>query len=402
MRIKNRKYAVVLAFIAIAILIIASRGNGEDSIAVDVAYPQRCTITESIPANGKIRPVTEIKISPDVSGEVIEVNVKEGDKVCAGDLLVKIKQDLYSSAVERAEASLNAVRAQYMQQKSQLAQIELSYKRNETLFRQRAISEAEFEAALSQFEIAGEQLNAARYNVKSAEAAVKEARENLKKTTIYAPIDGIISKMEIEKGERVVGTSQMAGTELMRIANLDEMEVIVSVTENDILKLEIADTAYVEVDAYPNRKFRGSVTEIANSAKNTSSPNGYEEVTNFEVHIILEMDSANFRPGMSASVDIHTRTCHNALVVPLQSVTTRRDIFENITSDNIIEYIFAYDKETSTVKPVPVKTGIQDMKNIMVTGGLDENTLIVTGPYSAITRDLKDGAHVRIKDKLKK
>ena len=402
MRIKNKKYAVVLAFIAIALLIIASRGNGEDSIAVDVAYPLRCTITESIPANGKIRPVTEIKISPDVSGEVIEVNVKEGDKVCAGDLLVKIKQDLYSSAVERAEASLNAVRAQYMQQKSQLAQIELSYKRNEMLFRQRAISEAEFEAALSQFEIAGEQLNAARYNVKSAEAAVKEARENLKKTTIYAPIDGIISKMEIEKGERVVGTSQMPGTELMRIANLDEMEVIVSVTENDILKLKIADTAYVEVDAYPNRKFRGSVTEIANSAKNTSSSNGYEEVTNFEVHIILEMDSANFRPGMSASVDINTCTCHNALVVPLQSVTTRRDIFENITSDNIIEYIFAYDKETSTVKPVPVKTGIQDMKNIMVTGGLDENTLIVTGPYSAITRDLKDGAHVRIKDKLKK
>lgn len=402
MKKEKKRYITGGTFLAIAFLIIAFRGNGENCIAVDVDYPKRRTITECIPANGKIRPVTEIKISPDVSGEVIEVNVKEGDRVCAGDLLVKIRQDVYSSAVERAEASLNAIRAQYMQQKSQLAQIKLSYERNEMLFKQRAISEAEYETALSQYEIAGEQLNAAKYNVKSAEAAVKEARENLKKTAIYAPIDGIISKMEVEKGERVVGTSQMAGTELMRIANLDEMEVVVYVNENDIIKLDIADTAYVEVDAFPNRKFKGFVTEIANSAKNTGSATGYEDVTNFEVHVALEINAAPFRPGMSASVEIHTRTCHNALVVPLQSVTTRKDIFENIATDNIIEYIFAYDNETSTVRPVPVKTGIQDMKEIMVTGGLDENALIVTGPYSAITRDLNDGTPVRIKDKLKK
>ena len=256
--------------------------------------------------------------------------------------------------------------------------------------------------------MARQQLNAARYNIKSAEAAVKEARENLNRTTIYAPIDGIVSKMEIEKGERVVGTSQMAGTELMRIANLNQMEVVVYVNENDIIKLSIADTAYVEVDAYPNRKFVGFVTEIASSARNTGSGAPLDDVTNFEVHVtinseectdIIKENGALFRPGMSASVEIITETCHNALVVPLQSVTTRRDILENIATNNINEYIFVYDNLSSQVVPVKVKTGIQDMKNIMITQGLDEGTMIVTGPYSAVTRDLKAGSRVILRDK---
>ena len=395
-------------FAAVALLMVLCRGKEERGVVVDIGYPQRRTIIESIPASGKIQPVTQIKITPDVSGEVIEVNVREGDKVCAGDLLVKIRQDVYLSAVERAEASLNAVRAQYMQQKSQLAQIEMSFKRNEMLFHQRAISEADYEAALSQFEVAREQVNAAKYNVRSAEAAVKEARENLKRTVIYAPIDGIVSKMDVEKGERVVGTSQMAGTELMRIANLNEMEVVVYVNENDIIKLSLADTAYVEVDAYPNRKFPGFVTEIANSAKNTGNAAGMEDVTNFEVHVtistgscteILGENRAPFRPGMSASVEIITETCHNALVVPLQSVTTRRDILDNNASDMINEYIFVYDNLSSEVVPVKVRTGIQDMKNIMITGGLDDSTIIVTGPYSAITRGLNSGTRVTVRDK---
>lgn len=406
LRIKKMTSRQLMAtvFSTIALLMVLCRGKEEKGVLVDVDYPKRCTIVESIPANGKIQPVTQIKISPDVSGEVIEVNVKEGDKVCAGDLLVKIRQDVYLSAVERAEASLNAVRAQYMQQKSQLAQVEMSFKRNEMLFRQKAISEADYETALSQFEVAREQLNAARYNVRSAQAAVKEARENLKRTVIYAPIDGIISKMDIEKGERVVGTSQMAGTELMRIANLNEMEVVVYVNENDIIKLDIADTAYVEVDAYPNRKFTGLVTEIANSAKNIGNTAGMEDVTNFEVHVTISAEScagilgeqkAPFRPGMSASVEIITETCHNALVVPLQSVTTRRDILDNITSDIINEYIFVYDNSSSEVVPVKVRTGIQDMKNIMITEGLHDSARIVTGPYSAITRELSNGTRVR-------
>lgn len=404
----NRKVITIALLATFAFLVLLCGGNGENGIAVNVDYPKRCTITESIPANGKIQPVTQIKITPDVSGEVIEVNVKEGDSVCTGDLLVKIRQDVYLSAVERAEASLNAVRAQYMQQKSQLSQIELSYKRNEMLFQQKAISEADYETALSQYEVARQQLNAARYNIKSAEAAVKEARENLNRTTIYAPIDGIVSKMEIEKGERVVGTSQMAGTELMRIANLNQMEVVVYVNENDIIKLSIADTAYVEVDAYPNRKFVGFVTEIASSARNTGSGAPLDDVTNFEVHVtinseectdIIKENGALFRPGMSASVEIITETCHNALVVPLQSVTTRRDILENIATNNINEYIFVYDNLSSQVVPVKVKTGIQDMKNIMITQGLDEGTMIVTGPYSAVTRDLKAGSRVILRDK---
>lgn len=404
-----QKKLLAMAFVLIAFTAVLCRGKGEKGVVVEVDYPKRCTIIESIPTNGKIQPVTQIKITPDVSGEVIEVNVKEGDKVCAGDLLVKIRQDVYISAVERAEASLNAVKAQYMQQKSQLAQIELSYKRNEMLFNQRAISKADFETAISQFEVASQQLNAARYNIRSAEAAVKEAQENLKRTTIYAPIDGIVSKMDIEKGERVVGTSQMAGTELMRIADLNEMEVVVYVNENDIIKLSLADTAYVVVDAYPDKKFMGFVTEIANSAKNTGSAAGLEEITNFEVHVTISHNSchnvagenvAPFRPGMSASVEIITETFHNAMVVPLQSVTTRTDILENIISDNINEYIFVYDNLSSQVVPVKVKTGIQDMKNIMIKDGLDDSTLIVTGPYSAITRDLKNGTRVSLKDKL--
>ncbi|MBQ7998390.1 MAG: efflux RND transporter periplasmic adaptor subunit [Bacteroidales bacterium] len=194
---KKKKHILIIAFAVIAILIVISQNNKEKGIAVDGGYPQRSTITESIPANGKIKPVSEIKISPDVSGEIIELNVKEGDKVEAGDLLIKIKQDLYLSAVERAEASLNSVKAQYLQQKAQFSQAELAYNRNKVLHEQRAISEADYENSLSQYEIASEQLNAAQFNVKSAEAALKEARENLNKTSIYSPSSGIVSKLDV-------------------------------------------------------------------------------------------------------------------------------------------------------------------------------------------------------------
>lgn len=406
MKKNKKKYVLIAACAVIFLLVIIARSRGSEGISVNVEYPQRTTIVESIPANGKIQPVTEVKISPDVSGEIIELNVKEGDNVKAGDLLIKIKQDLYISAVERAEASLNSVKAQYSQQKAQLAQTELSFKRNKTLYGQKAISEAEYESALSQYEIAKEQLNSAKYNIKSAEAALKEARESLQKTTIYSPMDGIISRLDVEKGERVVGTSQMAGTEMMRIANFNEMEVLVDVNENDIIKLSIADTAYVEVDAYPNRKFRGIVTEIANSAKNSGTATSLDQVTNFEVHVaicpdsyldLIEKNPVPFRPGMSASVGIRTEVCHNALVVPLQSITTRSGLVDSVATDNVKEQIFIYNRASSRVMPVIVETGIQDMKNIVVLNGLSDSTLVVTGPYSAITRELKNGSVVQIK-----
>lgn len=404
---KKKKHILIIAFAVIAILIVISQNNKEKGITVDGGYPQRSTITESIPANGKIRPVSEIKISPDVSGEIIELNVKEGDKVEAGDLLIKIKQDLYLSAVERAEASLNSVKAQYLQQKAQFSQAELAYNRNKVLHEQRAISEADYENSLSQYEIASEQLNAAQFNVKSAEAALKEARENLNKTSIYSPSSGIVSKLDVEKGERVVGTTQMAGTEMLRIANFEEMELLVEVNENDIIKLNIADTAHIEVDAYPNRKFTGIVTQIANSAKNADLSTASDQVTNFEVHVKILPESyvdlyknspIPFRPGMSASANIITERCYNVLTVPLQAITTRPDLTEDSGTEGVTEYLFTYDKNSSTAKATVVKTGIQDMRNIVVTEGISDSTMIITGPYSAITRELQNGTKVIIKE----
>lgn len=403
---KSSKRYIILGGLALIVILIVMGRNQENGIPVNISIPQRGTIVETIPANGKIQPVTEVKISPDVSGEIIELNFKEGDNVKEGDLLIKIKQDVYISAVDRAEASLNSVKAQYLQQKAQLAQIEQSYKRNKTLFEQKAISEADYEGAVSQYEVAVEQLNAAQYNVKSAEAALKEAKENLQKTTIYAPMTGIVSKLNVEKGERVVGTSQMAGTEMMRIANFKEMEVLVDVNENDIIRLSLSDTAYIEVDAYPNKKFKGVVTQIANSAKNSGTATSLDQVTNFEVNVsilpesysdLLKNTDIPFRPGMSASVSIHAETRYNTLIVPLQSITTRGGLIDSLDTDKIVEQIFVYDSQTSKVTPVIVSTGIQDMKNIEVTEGLSDSIKIVTGPYSAISKELRKGSKVIVK-----
>ncbi len=403
---KNKtKYIIIAAFALIAILIVIGVNKEEPGVEVNVAYPKRTTVTETIPANGKIQPVTEVKISPDVSGEIIELNVNEGDRVNTGDLLIKIKQDVYISAVERAEASLNSVKAQYMQQKAQLAQIEQAHNRNSTLYNQKAISDADFESSLAQYLVNVELLNAANYNVKSAEAALKEARENLLKTTIYAPMTGIVSMLMVEKGERVVGTSQMAGTEMLRIANLNEMEVLVDVNENDIIRLSLKDTANIEVDAYPNRKFKGIVTQIANSAKNNGAAIT-DQVTNFEVKVSIlpesyrdlqENNPIPFRPGMSASVSINTHTSNNALTIPLQSITTRSGLIDTLAPDQIYEQVFIYNKELQQVEVAVVQSGIQDMQSIEIINGLPDSVEVVTGPYNAISRTLKNGSKVKVK-----
>ncbi len=405
----NRKtlYIILGAIVLIIGLIIAGKSKNGKGIPVNVGQVQRKTIVEMIPANGKIQPVTEVKISPDVSGEIVELNYKEGDPVKQGDLLIKIKQDVYISAVDRAEASLNSTKAQYMQQKAQLAQIELNFKRNKTLYEQKAISQSDYETALSQYEVAVEQLKAAEYNIKSANASLKEAKENLIKTTIYAPMTGIVSKLSVEKGERVVGTSQMAGTEMLRIANLQEMEVLVDVNENDIIRLKQNDTAYIDVDAYPGRKFKGTVTQIANSAKNTGTT-VTDQVTNFEVKVsilpesyqdLLEQTRIPFRPGMSASVTIRTEERENVLAIPLQAITTRTDLRDSLQKDDLVEQVFVYDPATSTVKTAVIKTGIQDMNDIEVVQGLEDGTEIVTGPFNAISRLLKDGSAVTLQRK---
>lgn len=402
---KKSLFLTIAGGVILLLVIISVFSKGDKGIAVTLAYPQVCPITETVPANGRIQPVTEVKISPDVSGEIVELNCEEGDRVNAGDLLIKIKQDLYISAVEQAEASLNSVKAQYLQQKAQLIQIEAAHERNKSLFEQKAISQQELETSTSQYQVAVEQLNAAKYNIKSAEAALKEARENLVKTTIYAPMSGIISDLAVEKGERVVGTSQMAGTEMLRIADMEKMEVLVDVNENDIIRLSQSDTADIEVDAYPNRKFKGVVTHIANSANSTGTTVSADQVTNFEVKVkilpesygdLLEKNPIPFRPGMSASVSIITDYRADAIVIPIQAITTRTELADSSATNEVNEFVFVYDSITGRVAPQVITTGIQDMMNIEVLSGLTRQSRIVTGPYRAINRELKKDSEVTV------
>ena len=389
--LRNILAAVAVILAAAIIYAVLGQENGEP---VTVAVPSTGTIVERIPANGKIHPVTEVKISPDVSGEIIELNVEEGDRVSRGDLVIKIKQDVYISLRDRAAATLNATRAQYQQQKASFTQAEQNYMRNKQLYGQKAISLQEFQASTAEYEMAREQLNAAEYNIESAVASLDEAEENLTKTVIYSPIDGIVSSLSVEKGERVVGTSQMAGTEMLRIADFDMMEVLVDVNENDIIRITKGDTADIEVDAYPGRTFKGVVTQIANSAKNLGSTTAaLTDVTNFEVKVrilresyadLLTSDPIPFRPGMSASVEIETERKDGVTKIPLQAVTP----------DGCV---FVLDRQSSTVRKVTVTTGIQDIENIEVISGLGaaDTVEIITGPYSTISRILEDGMEVR-------
>ena len=404
---KNR-YILVAASIVIVALIIVGKSKSGKGIPVTVKHPQIGTIVESIPANGKIQPVTEVKISPDVSGEIIKLNFQEGDTVKKGDLILQIKQDVYISARDRAEASLNAVKAQYLQQEAQLKQIELNHRRNEQLYSKNTIAQADYEKSLAEYQIAQSQLKAAEFNVKSAQASLKEAEENLVKTNIYAPMGGTISKLSVEIGERVVGTTQMAGTEMLRIADLSQMEVLVDVNEIDIIRLAPKDTAIIEVDAYPGRKFKGMVTQVANSSKNSGTATA-DQVTNFEVKVIILPESYSdllagsnipFRPGMSASVSIQTEKKDNILMVPLQAITTRKGLVDSLeTSSETLQQVFVYNKEKGTTDVVCVETGIQDMENIEITKGLSKEQQIITAPYSAISKDLKNGSVVTATEK---
>ncbi len=408
---KNKKNVRKFIWIGAAILLVAilslvKKGQNNKSINVEVNKVERTSIVETIPANGKIQPVTEVKISPDVSGEIIELNVKEGDKVRKGDLIIKIKQDIYLSAVEQANANLSSTKAAYNQQEAQCRKTEQNYLRNKKLYEMRTISLSEYESACAEWEVAKQQLSAAKFNISSARAQVKEANENLLKTTIYSPMDGIVSKLSVEKGERVVGTSQMAGTEMLRIADFSQMEVLVDVNENDIIRLGKGDSAKITVDAYQDRKFNGVVTEVANSSKNADAA-GADAATSFEVKVRVLNDSYEdlskesttpFRPGMSASVTIQTTRVENVIAIPLSSITTRKDLGGSNDTETK-QYVFSYNEREHTVEPVEIHTGIQDMSNIQVTSGLSDTMMIVTGPFSAISKNLKNGSKVKTSKK---
>lgn len=356
--------------------------SNEEVILVKTDFSKRSNIIQTVSASGKIQPEVEVKISPDVSGEIVSLLVKEGDQVTQGDLLIKIKPDTYLSMYERSKAALNTAKSSLAKAKAQLIESEANFNRNQILFSNGTISSSEFEKIQSTFTISKLNVDDAQYSVSSAQASVNEAQENLNKTNIYAPISGTISKLSVELGERVVGTAQMAGTELLRLANLNFMEVAVEVNENDINSISLSDTTIIEVDAFGDRTFSGLVSEIANSANVMGS--SADQVTNFEVKIRI-IDSVYIRPGMTATVEIQSEKVTNAISVPIQAVTTRKDT-SDISKKNECVFIYKDGKAIQTI----VETGIQDDKNIHVLSGLNDSTEIVVGPYSVVSRTLQD------------
>tara|TARA_B110000003_G_scaffold8399_1_gene8682 strand:- start:18390 stop:19670 length:1281 start_codon:yes stop_codon:yes gene_type:complete len=395
----NKKQNKVLKYISIAlgslgfILILANSFgwiSSEETVLVSTDFSKKSNIIQTVSASGKIQPEVEVKISPDVSGEIVSLLVKEGEQVMQGDLLIKIKPDTYMSILERSRAALNTTKSNLAKSKAQLIESQANYNRNEILFNNGTISSSEFERIQSSYTIAQLNVDDSQYSVSSAQASVNEAQENLNKTNIYAPISGTISKLSVELGERVVGTAQMAGTELLRLANLNFMEVAVEVNENDINSINLNDTTIIEVDAFGEREFIGLVSEIANSANVMGA--SADQVTNFEVKIRL-IDSVYFRPGMTATVEIQSQKVLDVISVPIQAVTTRKDTSD---SSKKIECVFVY-QDGIAVQNI-VKTGIQDDQNIHILSGLNDSTQIVVGPYSAVSRGLQDGDRLFTED----
>ncbi len=372
-------------------------------VAVEIA--EKRVLIETITANGKVQPEKEVKITPDVSGEIVELTIKEGDQVVKGQLLLRIKPDTYISQRDRSVAAISSSRARLAQSEAQFQQAELSFKRSKQLYEEQTVSKSEFEQAEASYSVAKAEVDAAKYSVISAEASLKEATEMLTKTSIYAPMSGTVSMLLVELGERVAGTNLMAGTELLRVADLSRMEAQVEVNENDIVRVNLGDTALIEVDAYLDQKFKGIVTEIANSAKTTGV--SADQITNFDVKILVLPESYQklvdagdknpFRPGMSVSVDIQTESKSNILSVPIQSVTTRNDTTKttvNVADEDIRTIVFITDGTYALAKDV--KTGIQDNSYIEILSGLSENDKVISAPFSAISKKLSDSTLIEV------
>ncbi len=408
---KSNKLLKILAIAVVLLIVFAIIGKKagwfgkELMVKVAVEKAERRTIVEMITANGKIQPEKEVKISPDVSGEIVLLNVEEGDFVNAGDLLFKIKPDTYISMRDRAQAALESAKARLAQAKAQFIQAELAFNRNKQLYEEETISQSEYEQAEASYKVAQAEVEAAEFSVKSSEASLSEANEALIKTTVYAPMSGTISLLLVEQGERVVGTEMMTGTEVLRIADLTRMEAQVEVNENDIIKVKLNDTALIEVDAYLDHTFKGVVTEIANSAKTTGV--SADQVTTFDVKIFILPESYSglmnenrnnpFRPGMSTTVDIQTETKYDIITVPIQAVTTRTDTTEvvvTLADEEEKTIVFASDGTYALAREV--RTGIQDNNYIEIVTGIDENTEVVSAPYSAISDKLADSTLIEI------
>ena len=441
---KKLYWIIAICIVLLTSVIAYKFMKGEKPTDVSTEKAAKRNIIETVSANGKIQPEAELKITSDVSGEIVEMLVKEGEQVKKGQLLCRIKPDIYESAFERVNATVNSSKAnlkttmaQLEQAKANLANAEASFARSKKLFDQNAISQQEFDASKATFEASKanvegikESINAADYNVKSVEASLKEANTNLDKTKIYAPVDGTVSKLNVEKGERIVGVQGLQGTEILRLANLNEMEVSVEVNENDIIRIHKNDTTLIEVDAYIGKKFKGIVTEVANSANTVGV--SVDQVTNFVVkirvlresyaYLITEVNMAPFRPGMSASVEIQTSRAKDIITIPIPAVTTRnadttktkalnRDEEPEMTvvdekqeksnkkKEDIKECVFV--NRNGVAKMVYVVTGVQDDDYIEIKSGIKVGDEVISAPYGAVSKSLKDGSKITVVDKDK-
>jgi HlyD family secretion protein len=430
---KKTLYMVGGLFGAIVLLGLVARmagwiGGETEGTMVETAKAEQKTITQLVSASGTVRPEVEVIISPDVSGEIIELTVKEGDVVRQGDLLVRIRPDLYQARIDELKASVMNTRAREQQARASMLRAEMTYQRQKQLFEANVIPEMEYITAKTNFDAETASHKASEYTVQSAEAQLRRAEEELRQTVIRAPMSGTISKLNVERGERVVGSVQMTGTEIMRIARLEQMEVEVRVNESDIVKVALGDTARILVDAYPNRTIRGVVTEIANSAV-TRGAGTTEQISEYPVKIRvitphnltdrqMELQQAstdevdlqdgipNLKPGMSASVDVETQTAFNIIAVPIQAVTVRD--FAKLTPDSMkTDTLKTGEKPKEDIRRVvftvadgvvtmtEVETGINDDRFIQILRGIDVGTEIVTGSYRILSRDLKDKDKVR-------
>ena len=403
---KKTLFIIIGIALALIVLLIVGKkagwfGKSGNFKEVEITKIEPIDIIETVSATGKIQPEIEVKLSSEVSGEIIELPVVEGQAVEKGDLLVRVNPDIYQSSVNRAQAGLETSRANYSQSEASLKQAEANYNRNKSLFEKGVISKAEWDRIVSEYEVAQANKESSYYNMQSTAATVKEATDNLGRTNIYAPMSGTISKLDAELGERVVGTQQMAGTEILRVANLTNMEVEVDVNENDIVKVEVGDSTIVEVDAYLGKDFKGIVTEISNSADAALTT---DQVTNFKVKVrileesykdLLEGKDENyspFRPGMTATVDIITNRKDNIIGVPISAIVIKTDTTAGKVEDQKYEAVFLKEGEKAELRKV--STGIQDDSNIEITDGLAEGVNVITGPYNTVTKSLKEGDDV--------
>ena len=438
---------ILIGVVGIVLLLVVLKSTGlmgkDEGLKVSAEKVTTRTITETVNASGKVYPQIEVKVSPDISGEIVDLKVIEGDSVKKGQILARIYADIYATQRDQAAAVVGQSQAQVANVaagigalKAQLEQSKKTFDMQKQLFDEKVISKNEFNSADAAYKTSQANYNAALQNIRGSQAGVKSARAGLAKAnkdisraTVVAPMDGVVSLLNVKKGERVVGNSMMAGTEMMRIADLNRIEVRVDVGENDIPKVHLGDTALVQVEAYTNRKFKGVVTQIASSnngaaSQNVNSSAGITEVTNYKVYVSLLKDSYKdlidpakpksfpFRPGMSASADIQTKTHENRIAVPINAVTTRDKNDSSTTAkkvdisnpanvekasnmDDIQEVVFVLGNNNK-VKKVPVKTDIQDINYIEITSGIKAGDMVVTGPYDLVSKILKDSTRVKV------